>query len=108
MADAEPRAEALKLLSHFLGLHDDARKGVEAAVGQLVDDALPGCSWDVPRGAAALGGAPAGKWPWRASASGRAPDSTWYLVQVSPHAMSQQALTHATQSEQAVRQCTAR
>ena len=44
------RTEALKLLGHFVGLHEDARQQVQDAVASLIDDVLPVRSWELPKG----------------------------------------------------------
>ncbi len=46
------RTEALKLLGHFVGLHEDARQRVQDAVASLIDDVLPVRSWELPKGTA--------------------------------------------------------
>ena len=48
--DASVRTEALKLLGHFVGLHEDARQQVQDAVASLIDDVLPVRSWELPKG----------------------------------------------------------
>ena len=48
--DASVRTEALKLLGHFVGLHEDVRQQVQDAVASLIDDVLPVRSWELPKG----------------------------------------------------------
>lgn len=46
------RLEALKLLGHFIGLHEDARQQVQAAVQGIVDSVFPSRFSEEPKGAA--------------------------------------------------------
>ncbi|KAK9826371.1 hypothetical protein WJX81_003941, partial [Elliptochloris bilobata] len=43
VGNASMRTEALKLLGHFIGLHEDARLQVQAAVQDFIDAELPVC-----------------------------------------------------------------
>lgn len=49
---ASLRIEALKLLGHFIRLHEDARQQVQAAVQGIVDSVLPSRFSEERKGAA--------------------------------------------------------
>ena len=46
------RLEALKLLGHFIVLHEDARQQVQAAVQGIMDSVFPTRFSEEPKGAA--------------------------------------------------------